>query len=84
MGKIGNKRERTTGNPAALLKEEFYEKISKIRYKHFLISCFLFSTYEFSIELKCDENVFKIHIIREQFVTFFPFHFKHGIINLMS
>ena len=26
-----HKRERTAGNPAALLKEEFYEKISKIR-----------------------------------------------------
>ena len=26
-------RERATGKPAALLKEEFYEKISKIRNK---------------------------------------------------
>jgi len=25
-----HKRERATGNPAALLKEEFYEKISKM------------------------------------------------------
>ena len=66
-------RERAAGKPAALLKEEFYEKISKIRNWQFISrfrNIFCPSTYDLSIVVKCEKNVFKSPQKCEQIVKF--------------